>query len=148
MVISRKRNKPYHPLCLGHHYAIWTSDSNFLLAQNFFFGPASHFRHCIQCNQYDHSIGHYLKLLHLSINSFQINCFFLSISLKFILYLVSRGFWGFSKVILVQVCSWNCENTPMHILLSNETWIFLFGMNNQLTLPRTGKLFYFKITSS
>ena len=22
--------------CLGHHYAIWTSDSNFLLAQNFF----------------------------------------------------------------------------------------------------------------
>ena len=26
--------------CLGHHYAIWTSDSNFLLAQNFFFGPA------------------------------------------------------------------------------------------------------------
>ena len=25
--------------CLGHHYAIWTSDSNFLLA-----GP--HFRHC------------------------------------------------------------------------------------------------------
>ena len=20
--------------CLGHHYAIWTSDSNFLLAQN------------------------------------------------------------------------------------------------------------------
>ena len=25
--------------CLGHHYAIWTSDSNFLLAQNKFFGP-------------------------------------------------------------------------------------------------------------
>ena len=24
--------------CLGHHYAIWTSDSNFLLAQIFFFG--------------------------------------------------------------------------------------------------------------
>jgi hypothetical protein len=23
--------------CLGHHYAIWTSDSNFLLAQKFFF---------------------------------------------------------------------------------------------------------------
>ena len=22
--------------CLGHHYAIWTSDSNFLLAQIFF----------------------------------------------------------------------------------------------------------------
>ena len=33
--------------CLGHHYAIWTSDSNFLLAQQFFFGPASpHFRQC------------------------------------------------------------------------------------------------------
>ena len=34
--------------CLGHHYDIWTSDSNFLLAQNFFFGPAkagTHFRH-------------------------------------------------------------------------------------------------------
>ena len=26
--------------CLGHHYAIWTSDSNFLLAQTNFFGPA------------------------------------------------------------------------------------------------------------
>ena len=26
--------------CLGHHYVIWTSDSNFLLAQNVFFGPA------------------------------------------------------------------------------------------------------------
>jgi hypothetical protein len=25
---------------LGHHYAIWTSDSNILLASNFFFGPA------------------------------------------------------------------------------------------------------------
>ena len=24
--------------CLGYHYAIWTSDSNFLLAQIFFFG--------------------------------------------------------------------------------------------------------------
>ena len=24
--------------CLGHHYDIWTSDSNFLLAQNFFSG--------------------------------------------------------------------------------------------------------------
>ena len=23
--------------CLGHHYAIWTSDSNFLLAPNFFY---------------------------------------------------------------------------------------------------------------
>ena len=23
--------------CLGHHYAIWTSDFNFLLAQNYFF---------------------------------------------------------------------------------------------------------------
>ena len=36
--------------CLGHHYAIWTSDSNFLLGQNFFFGPANAgplFRHCI-----------------------------------------------------------------------------------------------------
>ena len=35
--------------CLCHHYAIWTSDSNFLLAQNFFFGPVkagTHFRHC------------------------------------------------------------------------------------------------------
>ena len=26
--------------CLGHHYATWTSDANFLLAPNFFFGPA------------------------------------------------------------------------------------------------------------
>jgi hypothetical protein len=26
--------------CLGHHYAIWTSDSNFLLAQKNNFGPA------------------------------------------------------------------------------------------------------------
>jgi hypothetical protein len=26
--------------CLGHHYAIWTSDSNFLLAQKKNFGPA------------------------------------------------------------------------------------------------------------
>ena len=25
---------------------------------------------------------------------------------------------------------------------------YLFGMNNQLTLPRTERLFYFKITSS
>jgi hypothetical protein len=25
---------------LGHHYAIWTSDSNFLLAQKKYFGPA------------------------------------------------------------------------------------------------------------
>ena len=36
--------------CLGHHYAIWTSDSNFLLTQQFIFGPAiagPHFRHCI-----------------------------------------------------------------------------------------------------
>ena len=35
---------------LGHHYAIWTSDSNFLLAQKKKFGPANagpHFRHCI-----------------------------------------------------------------------------------------------------
>ena len=27
--------------CLGHHYAIWTSVSNFLLAQKIFFGPAN-----------------------------------------------------------------------------------------------------------
>ena len=26
--------------CSGHHYDIWTSDSNFLLAQIFFFGPS------------------------------------------------------------------------------------------------------------
>jgi hypothetical protein len=26
--------------CLGHHYAIWTSDSNILLAQKKLFGPA------------------------------------------------------------------------------------------------------------
>ena len=26
--------------CLGHHYAIWTSDSNFLLAQKIVFAPA------------------------------------------------------------------------------------------------------------
>ena len=35
--------------CLGHHYyAIWTSDSNFLLAQKKIVGPAKgpHFRHC------------------------------------------------------------------------------------------------------
>ena len=25
---------------MGHHYAIWTSESNFLLAPNFFLGPA------------------------------------------------------------------------------------------------------------
>ena len=25
--------------CLGHHYAIWTSDSNFLLAQKKLFRP-------------------------------------------------------------------------------------------------------------
>jgi hypothetical protein len=45
--------------CLGHHYAIWTSDFNFLLAQKKFFGPAkagAHFRHCMVvgftfCNQ-------------------------------------------------------------------------------------------------
>ena len=30
--------------CLGHHYAIWTSDSNFLLAQK---NSSPHFRHCI-----------------------------------------------------------------------------------------------------
>jgi hypothetical protein len=50
---------------------------------------------------------------------------FLSITLKFILSLVSRGL-GLFKVILIQVCSWICENIPMHILLSNETWIYLF----------------------
>ena len=26
--------------CLGHHYAIWTSDSNFLLAPNFLSWPS------------------------------------------------------------------------------------------------------------
>ena len=26
--------------CLGHHYAIWTSDSNFSLAPNKIFGPS------------------------------------------------------------------------------------------------------------
>jgi hypothetical protein len=38
--------------CLGHHYAIWTSDSNFLLAQKKNFGPAKagpHFRHWPIC---------------------------------------------------------------------------------------------------
>ena len=33
---------------MGHHYAIWASDSNILLAQKKFFGPAKgwpHFRH-------------------------------------------------------------------------------------------------------
>jgi hypothetical protein len=49
----------------------------------------------------------------------------LSITLKFILSLVSQGLGGVFKVILVQMCSWNCENTPMHILLSNETRIYL-----------------------
>ena len=36
--------------CLGHHYAIWTSDSNFLLAQKKLLGPAKggpNFRHCL-----------------------------------------------------------------------------------------------------
>ena len=35
--------------CLGHHYAIWTSDSNFLLAQKMFSGrpkAGPHFKHC------------------------------------------------------------------------------------------------------
>ena len=39
--------------CLDHHYAIWTSDSNFLLAQNSFFGPViagPHFRHWLYHN--------------------------------------------------------------------------------------------------
>ena len=33
--------------CLGHHYAIWTSDSNFLLAQKkkFRASLSPHFRH-------------------------------------------------------------------------------------------------------
>ena len=32
---------------MGHHYAIWASDSNILLAPNFVFGPLAgpHFRH-------------------------------------------------------------------------------------------------------
>ena len=41
-------HKKYVTKCLGHHYAIWTSDSNFLLAQEKNFGPAKadpHFRH-------------------------------------------------------------------------------------------------------
>jgi hypothetical protein len=36
--------------CLGHHYAIWTSDSNFLLAQKKISGRPKaglHFKHCI-----------------------------------------------------------------------------------------------------
>ena len=36
--------------CLGHHYAIWTSDSNFLLAQKKNSGQPKagpHFRHCL-----------------------------------------------------------------------------------------------------
>jgi hypothetical protein len=33
-------NKWCHSSLWGHHYAIWASDSNFLLAQQFFFGPA------------------------------------------------------------------------------------------------------------
>ena len=35
--------------CLGHHYAIWTSDSNFLLAQKNCSGrpkAGPHFKHC------------------------------------------------------------------------------------------------------
>ena len=35
--------------CLGHHYAIWTSDSNFLLAQKKISvqpKAGSHLRHC------------------------------------------------------------------------------------------------------
>jgi hypothetical protein len=55
---------------------------------------------------------------------------------QFILSLVSRGLGGFFKVILVQMCSWNCENTPMHILLSNETWIYLLYMT-------IGSVFFF-----
>ena len=40
--------KKYVTKCLGDHYAIWTSDSNFLLAPKNNFGPAKadpHFRH-------------------------------------------------------------------------------------------------------
>ena len=36
--------------CLGHHYAIWTSDSNFLLAQKKCFGPA--FQALTWCSDY------------------------------------------------------------------------------------------------
>jgi hypothetical protein len=42
---------------------------------------------------------------------------------------------------LVQVCN------DITVCYFNKVR-YLFGMNNQLTLPRTGKLFYFKITSS
>jgi hypothetical protein len=38
--IDKKTFKKNVTKCLGHHYAIWTSDSNFLLAQTIFFGPA------------------------------------------------------------------------------------------------------------
>jgi hypothetical protein len=52
--IDKKTFKKNVTKCLGHHYAIWTSDSNFLLAQKNVFGPAKgwpslagpHFKHC------------------------------------------------------------------------------------------------------
>ena len=65
-----------------------------------------------------------IRYMYQYINSFQINCFFINV-IKIHSFPSLTGVGGLFKVILVQVCSWNCKNTPMHILLSNETWIYL-----------------------
>jgi hypothetical protein len=73
------------------------------------------------------------------INSSQVNCF-LSITLKFIFPLVSRVLGGGSKVILVQLCSWYCENTPNAYIAIKWNWnlnLLVITFSTTLTpLPR------------
>ena len=73
--------------CLGHHYAIWTSDSNFLLAQKKISGrPSFQALHTPRLNQYKRKNKSKVKInipLYLSISFVLIfDCFFLFILIE------------------------------------------------------------------
>ena len=72
----------------------------------------------------------------------------------YILMTIGSGFLFWNQNFCLQIKN-NRKSQQLFIITENDSTVcyfnkvrYLFGMNNQLTLPRTEKLFYFKITSS
>ena len=60
--------------CFGHHYAIWTSDSNFLLDQNYFFEPARHWQRFITIFNCRYHTSNHQSMCHKPTSLSPINC--------------------------------------------------------------------------
>ena len=96
--------------CLGHHYAIWDSDSNFLLAQKICSGQPKarpHFRHC--CGISEWRIARYFIIW------------------NFIMVAIAKS--GFYAMIFCLVLSSNSDNWQFKVCSIYETIWFFSGLH-------------------